>query len=118
MRAGKITYMYVITNRRAVRCRIICAEYRDRWSHTCSNFEHQWNEMGLGIVILANLGRRLGASSVEVPQPGRFQPVGAIEIIHHPFTNELSEAIWIDRIRPRAFDNRNAIRLSINGAAR
>ena len=69
-------------------------------------------------MILADLACRVGACGVEVAQPRGLQPVSPPEIIHHSFANELGEAVWIDRIEPGVLDNRNWVRLAINGATR
>ena len=44
--------------------------------------------------------------------------MGALEIVHHPLTDELGEAIWIDRTEPHALADRHALRLAIDRAAR
>ena len=73
--------------------------------------------MGLGIVILADLCRRFSAGGVKVAQPGRPEPMGAPEIVHHPLTDQLGETIGIDWIEPRALADRHAFRLAVNRAA-
>ena len=72
MRAGEIAHMNVVTHGSAVRRRIVCSKHRDIGSLTRSRVEYERNEMGLRIVILADLGRGIGAGGIEVTQPGRF----------------------------------------------
>ena len=58
MRAGEIAHMNVVTHGRAVRRRIVCSKHRDIGSSSRSRIEDKRNEMGLRIVILADLSRR------------------------------------------------------------
>jgi hypothetical protein len=57
--------------------------------------------MRLGLVIFADLARRVGTCGIEVAQPRRLQPVGVPKVIHHPLTNELGKPVRIDRVQRR-----------------
>src|SRR5262245_27224853 len=72
MRSGEIAHMNIVTHRRTIRRRIVCSKHRDIGSPTGSRIENTRNEMGLWVVILADLSCWIGASGVEVAQPGRF----------------------------------------------
>jgi hypothetical protein len=66
MRAGEIRHMYVIANCSAIRCWVIGAEYLNCGPQARSSVEDQRNEMGLGLVIFADLARRVGTCGIEV----------------------------------------------------
>jgi hypothetical protein len=72
MRVGEIRHMNVVTHGSAVRRRIVRSKRRDVGSPTRSRIKYKRNEMGLRIVILADLSRRVGAGGIKVTQPCRF----------------------------------------------
>ena len=57
MRAGEIVHMNIVTHGRAIRRRIVCSKHRDIGSPTRSRIKDKRNEMGLWIMILADLSR-------------------------------------------------------------
>src|SRR5262249_44289217 len=65
MRAGEIVHMNIVTHGRAIRRRIVCSKHRDIGSPTRSRIKDKRNEMGLRIVILADLSRGLGTGRVK-----------------------------------------------------
>ena len=118
MRPGEIGHVHVVADRRSVRGVVIRSEYLDSRPCTRCRLQDQRDEMGLGAMVLPDLACRFRARGIEVAQPRRLESVRAAEIIHHALAGELGEAIRIDWIAPRALDDRNAVRLAINGAAR
>ena len=110
-------HMNVVTHGRAIRRGIVCSKYRDVRFPTGSRIKDKRNEMGLRIVILADLSRRIGASGVEVTQPGRFYSMGTAKIVHHVLANELTEAIGINWIAHRMLADWHAIRLAVDRTA-
>ena len=73
--------------------------------------------MGLGIVILADLSRGVGAGRVEITQPNRFYSMGAAKIIHHVLANELAETIGVDWMGHRMLGDRHVFGLAVDRAA-
>src|SRR5262245_43711014 len=108
--------MNVVTDGRAIRRRIVCAVYRDIGSPARSRIKDKWNEVGFRIVILADLGRGIGPSGVEVTQSSRFYSMGTTKIIHHVLANELAKAIGIDRIWYHVLGDWYALRLAVDRA--
>jgi hypothetical protein len=78
--------MHIVPNRSAVRGFIISAKYLNRGPHSQSSIEHQGYEMGLGIVIFADLAIRVRASGIKVAQPYRPYPMSNAKVIHHSLT--------------------------------
>src|SRR5262249_4966556 len=118
MRAGEIVHMNIVTHSRAIWRRIVRSKHRDSGSFSRCRIKDKWNKMSLRIMMLADLGRGIGASGVEVTQPCRFNSVGAAKIIHHVLTNELGEAIRIDWIEHRMLVDWHAIWDSVDRTAR
>src|SRR5262249_28125025 len=117
MRPGEIVHMNIVTHGRAIRGRIVCSEHRDISPPTASGIKPKRNEMGLRIVILANLSCWIGAGGIEVTQPGRSYSVSIPKVVHHALANELAEAIWVNWIRRRRLADWHVIWLAVNRTA-
>ena len=66
MRLGQIGYVDVIADAGAVWCRIIGTKYLNRFPFSGGNIQNQWNQMGLRIVIFADLRIRIGAGGIKI----------------------------------------------------
>src|SRR5262249_6871178 len=117
MRAGEIVDMNIVTHGCAIRRRIVCSKHRDIGSPTRSRIKDKRNEVGLRIVILADLGCGIGAGGVAVTQPSRFYSIGAAKVVHHALANEFAEAIGIDWVGPRMLSDWHTIRLAVDRTA-
>src|SRR5262245_34114187 len=89
--------MHEISNTSAIGSIIIGAENRDILSTTRCCIEHQWYEMGLGIMGLSNLAIWISARRVEVSQSDPFQSMRLVEIGEHSLDHQLRCTIGIDR---------------------
>src|SRR5262245_33474006 len=105
--------MYIIANCSTIQCWVIGAEYLNCGPQARSSVKDQRNEMGLGLVIFADLARRVGTYGIEVAQPHRLQPVSTPKVIHHPLTNELGKPVRIDRVQRRILVDWHLVRLAI-----
>ena len=59
------------------------------------HLEDQGDEMGLGVVGLANLAGLVGAAGVKVPQAHIAQAVGLAHPVEHPLHRELCLAVGV-----------------------
>src|SRR5262249_56127549 len=86
MRAREIGYMHIVSNRTAIRGFIISAKYLNRGPDSQSSIEDQGYEMGLGIMIFADIASRVRASGIKVAKPCRPYPMSKTKVIHHSLT--------------------------------
>ena len=64
----QIIHMHVVANTSAIRSRIILTKHRDSGTLSQGHLQDIRNQMGLGIVILAQISFRRRAGRIEVPQ--------------------------------------------------
>ena len=70
MRVGQVGHVDVVADRRAVPRRIIGAEHSQRIAAAERGPQNERDQVGLGIVIFADLAGRIGAGCIEITQRG------------------------------------------------
>ena len=83
MRVHKVADMDIIADTGAVRCVVIGPEDGQRRALALDCFEHDRDEMGLGLMELADLGLGIGPRHIEVAENHVTQSVGRLEIPQH-----------------------------------
>ena len=80
MSVREIGHVDVVTDAGAVGCVVVVTMNRDRCPLAQRHLERDGDQMGLGVVILAQVPIRVGAAGVEVPKRGEAQPVRVGEV--------------------------------------
>jgi len=116
MGIGQIHDMDVIPDTGAVPGRVIGPEDPDLLPETHGRLNDQWDEMGLGLMKLANVPLRVSAGGIEVPQIDVLETVGPIIVLQDLLDEELGPAIGIDRILRMVFGDGDLLRMAVGGA--
>ena len=93
VRRGEIGGVHVVANAGAVGRRVVGAEDLQRIHPALSDPQHQRNEVGLGIVVLAVRTVGVGAGGVEVAKQREPESVGLREVADHPLDGELGPGV-------------------------
>src|SRR5215470_763147 len=109
MRFSEVANMNVVANCRTIRRWMIHAKHRHLRSASKRGIKYERDKVGFRVVVFTDLSGRRSTGGVEIPQTGRPYRVGALEVIHHPLTDELGEAIWIYRFSLSAFTDQRAV---------
>src|SRR3989442_1144173 len=117
VRVGQVIDMDVVAHAGAVWSGVVRAEDL-QFGSVASGGERKRNQVGLGIMQLADFTALICASGVEVAQTGRAQAVSSIVGFERILTEKFGSTIWIDRLARVVLRDRNLGRLAINGARR
>src|SRR6266478_3977311 len=109
--------MDVVAHTGAVWSGVVRAEYF-QLGLLAGGGERKRNQMGLGIMQLADFTALICAGGVEVAQTGRAQAVSSIVGFKRILTEKFGSTIWIDRLARVILRDRNLGRLAIDGARR
>ena len=105
---GQVGHVDIVAHAGAVAGGIVVAIDLDLFPLAQRHLEHQGDEMGFGMVVLASLGR--GACRVESSAAPRSAAVNAIQPVQHPLQDELGLAVGAagnDLLRLRRWGSRS-----------
>ena len=105
--------MDVVPHAGAVRRGVVLAEDADVIPLTQGCFHHQRDQVGFGVVILADACLRVGTSGVEVAQRHIADVVGAVAPLQHIFNGQFRRAVGIGGFRAVPFLNGLLLRLAV-----
>ena len=115
VRVGQVIHVNVVAHAGAVWSGVVRAEDL-QFGSVAGGGERKRNQVGLGIMQLADFTALICASGVEVAETGRAQAVSPIVGFERILTEKFGSTIWIDRLARVVLRDRNLGRLAINGA--
>src|SRR4249920_1732517 len=118
MSVGEVSHMNVIAYACAVGRRIIRAEYLQVWPQAERSLRSNLDQMCRAWRRLASSARRIGAGDVEIAQGDEAQVVRSPGVAQHDLGHQFRSAVRRDRLRPRIFGDRIALRYAVDGGGR
>ena len=105
--------MDVVADAGTISCRIVVTEDGDVVALAVRDLQHNWDEVGLGVMRLANLAGHMRTAGVEIAQGDKVNAVRHRGPVEHPLHGELRFAVAVRRVRRVGFQNGNALRLAV-----
>ncbi len=118
VRVGQVLDMDIVADGGAVGRRIVGAEDVDGGAPPERGLQHERDEVGLGLVLLADLALGIGAGGVEIAQRRVAQAPRGPEPVQHALDHQLRFAIGVDRALRRVLGDRHLVRQAIGRAGR
>ena len=118
MRLGQIVDVDVVADARAVFGGVIVPKYVDRLSLPKSGLQDQWDEVGFGAMVLAQLTFRICTSGIEVAKGCGLESIGFVEVLKHLLHDEFGPSIGVDGILGVILGHGDLHRFPVGGARR
>ncbi len=97
VRVGQILDMDVVAHGAAVAGWEIGPVDDDLFFYPERRLDHGRDQMGFRVVVLSDFSIQVGPGDIEIPEDGRFDAVGRLEIGDHLLDHPFRPAIWVDR---------------------
>lgn len=94
---GQVRHVDVVAHASPVGGVVVGTEHGDVRPPAARRIEDEWDQMGLWVVILADLVVGISARRIKVAQRRRANGVGCAEVSKHALHHQLRRAIGIDR---------------------
>ena len=108
--------MDVISDCRAVGCRVVGAEHHEIGDVALNGHHRSRDQMRLGIAQLADLPFGVGATRIEIPKRDYIDVVGAGVIAEDALYHRLRGAVGVDGLLRRVLADGVCGRLAVDGA--
>ena len=103
---GQVGDVDVVAHAGAVAGRVVGAVERKRGAQARRRLERDGDQVGLGLVTLAEVALGIGAAGVEVAQRRPAQAVGRLRVGEHALDHRLGGAVGVDRREGRRLRDR------------
>ena len=113
---GQIVYMDVIANACAIRGGIIIAKNSQLRSCPGRSLEGQRNQVGLGIMALADFATFIGAGGIKVAQAGKTHAVGGVVGLQSLLKKKFGDSVRVHRLARGGFRDWCLFWNSVHGA--
>src|ERR1700680_1511868 len=114
---GKIDDVNIVADASAVRGVVVVSKYGDSVARN-GRSKQQWDQVGLGVVFLADPGLRIGAAGVEVSRSDAAQPAVAIDPAQKALHSDIRLAVGVDGRDGSSLEDRYGVWHSVHRSRR